>query len=98
MNSISNSMISGSAQRNSTSWDMDSIILAGREETAEGANKHKAFNKEPNNDIVLLTGEHQTEEVAGGGQHHPVGGEVLPLDHQGDITKGTLRRTRTILN
>lgn len=46
----------------------------------------------------LLTGEHQTEEVAGGGQHHPVGGEVLPLDHQSDITKGTLRRTRTILN
>lgn len=37
MNSISSSMISGSALLSSTSWDIDSIILAGGEETGEDA-------------------------------------------------------------
>lgn len=47
---------------------------------------------------MSLTCKHQTEEVAGSGQHHPVGREVLPLDHQDDITERTLGRIRSILN
>lgn len=100
INSISISMISGSAQRSSTSWDMDSIIRAGGEDTAEGANEIKTGLpiEGPCNHLMSLTREHQTEEVAGGGQHHPVGREVLPLDHQDDVTEGPLGRTGSILN
>lgn len=39
-----------------------------------------------------LTGKHEAEEVAGSSQNYSVGREVLPLNHQGHITKSSLKK------
>lgn len=41
---------------------------------------------------LMLTGEHEAEEVAGRSEHNSVGRKVFPLNHKGHITKCPLQK------
>ena len=89
-------MISGSALLNSTSWDVDSIILAGDGVRETGRILFYFLMRDSVQVIrvcvcvCVLTSEHKVEEVACSSKHHSVSWEVFPLNHQGYVTQGAL--------